>query len=365
MLRAKGKSAGAKDGIKKRILLKDKSMTIDLAKEAGGELEWVLVNAGGHGFYRVTYSKDLLEKLKHELPSLTVLERFNLVSDLWAFTVNGTINLDTFLDFVRLFQDEQDKNVWTVILGALTYIDRVFYAQPEKMQKYTHELLKPTFKRLGWEGKSPDEDALTKQLRGLILATLGTIGGDQAVVEEAQKLYAKHLDGQATVEPDVLGALVSILAYHGDEKRYDQFEKAFAAGSSPQEQDRYMYALAAFREQKLLQRTLAKTLNGEIKSQNAPFVVRGVMLNPWGRTVGWHFVRDNWEQVRSLFPSAIITRMVEGVTGLIDEQMASEVFAFFAEHPVTEGQKTADQHLEKLRVALAFMARERKPYENH
>jgi hypothetical protein len=82
------------------------------------------------------------------------------------------------------------------------------------------------------------------------------------------------------------------------------------------------------------------------------------MLNPWGRVVGWQFVKENWDKARTVFPGQIITRMIEGVTGLVDEKMAADVVAFFAAHPVNEGQKTTDQHLEKLRVALAFMARE-------
>ena len=271
--------------------------------------------------------------------------------------------MSVFLDFVKLFKGEEDKNVWTVILSALQYVDRVFYKDQNKISTYARDLLGPAYKRLGWanpggKAEQDSEDALTKQLRGLILGALGTTGQDTAVVAEAQERYAKYLSGSADLEPDVLGAVISILAYHGDEARYIEFEKMFTGATSPQEQDRYMYALAAFRDEKLLQKTLAKTLSGEVKGQSAPFVVRGVMLNPWGRNVGWQFVKENWEKARTVFPGQIITRMIEGVTGLVDDKMAADVFAFFATHPVSEGQKTTDQHLEKLRVALAFMARE-------
>jgi aminopeptidase N len=309
---------------------------------------------------------------------LTALERFNLVSDLWAMTLNGTVKLAAFLDFIKLFKNEQDKNVWTVILSALQYIDRVFYRKAVRMSVFARDLLAPAYNRLGWESTESNngteseslggsrtikenmagEDALTKQLRGLVLVTLGTIGHDRTLIEEAKERYANYLSGSAALEPDVLGAIITILAYHGDEGRYTEFEKMFSAAPSPQEQERYMYALAAFRDEKLLQKTLAKALSGEIRGQSAPFVVRNVMLNPRGRSVGWQFVQENWETSRTIFPSQIITRMIEGVTGLIDEKMAEEVFTFFAAHPVTEGQKTTDQHLEKLKVALAFMARE-------
>jgi puromycin-sensitive aminopeptidase len=50
----------------------------------------VLVNEGGHGFYRVRYSGDLLERLLGSLPDLAPIERFNLVNDAWAVTVAGS-----------------------------------------------------------------------------------------------------------------------------------------------------------------------------------------------------------------------------------------------------------------------------------
>jgi puromycin-sensitive aminopeptidase len=348
-----------------RILLKDKEMTVDTKALFGADkAEWVLLNAGGHGFYRCAYDEVGLEKLKAVLPSLTVLERFNLVGDLWASTVNGTTKLSTFLDFVKLFKDESDKNVWTVILSALQYIDRVFYQNTIKLPAFTRDLLTPTYKKLGWQASDKNEDDLVKQLRGLIIATLGTVGQDKDVVKKAEEFWAGQAkeSSRDALEPDVLGAIITILAYHGDDKRYEEFAEAFKAAPSPQEQERFMYAMAVFKDEKLLEKTLAKCLSGEIRSQSAPFVVRGVMLNPWGRKVGWQFMQDNWEKARTVFPTQIITRMVEGITGLIDEKMGEEVFAFYETHPVAEGQKTTDQHLEKLKVALAFLKREEKEF---
>jgi hypothetical protein len=120
-----------------------------------------------------------------------------------------------------------------------------------------------------------------------------------------------------------------------------------------------MYALGMFQDAALLEKTLAKTLAGEVKGQNAPYLVRNIMLNPHGRKVGWHFVKSNWEQINKTFPSLIMTRLVEGVTGLLDESLAKEVFAFFENYEFAGGQKTVDQHLEKLEVGLAFIAKQK------
>ncbi|MBU6453355.1 MAG: M1 family metallopeptidase [Cyanobacteria bacterium REEB67] len=363
LLKAKSKNSTAL--IEKRVLLNSAKMSIKLDEA----VDWVLINRGGHGFYRVAYSAPLLARLQDVLPSLTVLERFNLAGDLWALTLNGTVKLSAFLEFIALFKDETDKNVWTVILTALQYIDRAFDKDTVKLSAYTRDLLDPTYRRLGWraaDNKSEiDEAELTKQLRGLIIGTLGTVGLDEDVVTECDKRYSTYRQDPvaAALEPDVLGAMITVLAYHGGAARYAEFERAFSAAPSPQEQERYMYALAAFRDESLLRKTLAKTLSGEIRSQSAPYVVRGVMLNPWGRNVGWQFTQDNWERARTVFPSQIITRMIEGITGLIDPAMAAQVFQFFAAHPVPEGQKTTDQHLEKLKVALAFKQREKSYFQ--
>src|SRR5207244_2008615 len=64
-----------------RILLKDAEARLPLP--AG--FEAALVNEGGHGFYRVRYAPELLERLLRQVPGgLAPIERFNLVNDAWA-----------------------------------------------------------------------------------------------------------------------------------------------------------------------------------------------------------------------------------------------------------------------------------------
>ncbi len=365
----KAKMKGDSTLVEQRLLLTEKKTEVTIGS---GAIEWVIVNAGGSGFYRVDYSSDLLAAMKTLLAnsysdstgagnSLSTLERFNLVSDLWALTINGTVALNDFFQLVKLFKDEPDKNVWTVIVSALQYCERIFDANPQqnaKVKELARELLGPTYKRLGWEA-TDGESELTKQLRGIAILTLGTTGGDTAIQEQAALLYDKHLSGEKILPPDVLSSVVTILAHTGDQKRYEQFETLFKNGSSPQEQERYMYALGQFQQEELLQKTMAKTLAGEVKGQNAPYLVRNIMLNPRGRQVSWKFVKGNWEQINKTYPSLIITRLVEGVTGLIDADLAKEVFAFFDGYEFAGGQKTVDQHLEKLKVAMAFAEKQK------
>jgi hypothetical protein len=54
-----------------------------------------------------------------------------------------------------------------------------------------------------------------------------------------------------------------------------------------------------------------------------------------------------------LFPDNAIPRMCEGVVGLVSAELEKDVVSFFLAHPVKQGSKQIEQHLERLRVAVA------------
>src|SRR5262249_6991096 len=89
-----------------------------------GAPDWVVVNAGGHGFHRVGYAPALLDRLTADLGALAPIERFGLVSDCFALTQAGGLAARAFLDLTARFRDETDRNVWAVLISALAYVNR-------------------------------------------------------------------------------------------------------------------------------------------------------------------------------------------------------------------------------------------------
>jgi puromycin-sensitive aminopeptidase len=98
----------------------------------------------------------------------------------------------------------------------------------------------------------------------------------------------------------------------------------------------------------------------EVRSQNAPFLLRLALSNRTHGPTAWTFVRKNWDAINERLPSSTIVRMAEGVRSLTDPALANEILGFFAEHPVPQGERTMAQHLERLRVNVALRAREAK-----
>src|SRR5439155_1256221 len=104
-----------------------------------------------------------------------------------------------------------------VIAGGRETVERVLLAEPE--------VRRPLPAALGWTPRETD-DELTRQLRGDLIRALGTLGNDRDVQARAAELYAAHERG-AAVDPNVLPALIAVLAHTGDEARYETFLERF------------------------------------------------------------------------------------------------------------------------------------------
>lgn len=330
-------------------LMTDRELRISLPASP----EWVVVNAGGHGFYRIRYSQDLLNRLTanvHE--NLSAVERFNLINDTWAATLAGLTPLTTYLDLLKLFREETDHNVWTAIVGSCHYLYRLLDAtQRPALQTFIRTLLGPITQRLGW-APQPGEHELLSQLRGELLGALGTVGNDSATQAAAQTRYLQYKANPSAVDRNIVPALVSILAHIGGSAEYEEFHTAMKTAKTPQEEQRYLFALAAFRQPELLQQTLTMTLSGEVRTQNAPYLMRSLLLNTDGREHAWDFFKQHWDEMLKQYPDNSIVRMCEGITALVTPALEADVRQFFAAHPVKQGAKTMEQHLEKLRIAV-------------
>ena len=339
----------------RQLLLTERETTVSLPT---GVIA-VLVNEGGHGFYRVQYRGPLLQNLLEQgLDRLSAIERFCLISDAWATTVAGLMPLSDYLQLTARFQDERDKNVWAVLVESFSFLNRIITPEDRPaLEAFVCARVTPAVQELEWDPK-PGESDLTKQLRGELLGALGKLGNDRPTQQEAVERYRRYREDSTTVDANVVPALVSILAHIGDEARYEEFSERYRTASTPQEERRYLFSLAAFSDRELLDRTLARTINGEIRTQDAPFIVGGLMSNVYGRERAWEFVKDNWDQMDKLYPKQGLRRMCGGIVGLATPELERDVQHFFRTRKIDLGGKTLDQYLEQLRVAVLFRERE-------
>ncbi len=339
-----------------RVLLTNADATLALPPDTKG----VLVNLGGHGFYRVRYSSELLTRLVRLLPDdLEAVDRFNLVNDCWAAVLAGLLPLSEYLDLTARFRSETDRNVWSVLIASFQTLNRLIEAADRsRFQALVRDRLGPAVAALGWNA-APEEDELVRQLRGDLLRAFGTLGNDAV----AQARAAEILD--AGPDADVLAAAIPILAHAGSAERYDDFLARLRTARTPQEEQRYLLALAAFRTPELIARTLDLTLSGEVRTQDVPFVLRALLLSVDGREAAWAFVRTHWDRLRRDLPLPGLKRLFEGLLGLGHPIWEREVRTFCADRQISLGGKTLDQILEQLHVLVSLRDRENSALQHN
>ena len=346
-------TAGGRDTVE-RVLLTEP----EVRRPLPDGFQSVVANEGGHGFYRVRYDGDLRARLLDRLPGLGAIERFNLVNDAWAVTVAGLMPVTDYLELTARFRDERDKNVWSVLLGSFTTLNRLLApADRPRLEALVRDRVGPALAALDWTPR-PGEDELARQLRGDLVRALGTLGNDPQAQARAAEVYEAHERGTTPVDPNVLPALIAVLAQAGNEGRYHEFVERFRTARTPQEEQRYLYALTAFRQPELVEQTLARTVDGEIRTQDAPFVVRSMLMLVHARERAWDFVKKQWDTMDRLYPKHGLRRMAEGVIGLATPELEADVHRFFQERRIDLGGKTLEQYLEQLRVAVALRERE-------
>ncbi len=324
----------------------------------------VVVNAGGHGFFRVAYDAALRTRLTGEaLASLTTVERYGLIDDAWAATVAGDMTAGELLEFLEGFADEREHAVWQAIVVALRGLDRLVDGPAaDRFRARVRALVGPALAELG-EPADGERD-LTRKLRGLLIGAMGTLGDDPATVERARSLFQRAREDPTSVDAELASAATAVVARHGDQEAYEQMLDGFAHAPTPQDQLRYLFALAGFDDAGLVQRTCELAMTDRVKTQNAPFLLRALIANRHHGPAAWAFVRSRWTEADERFPRNTIVRMVESVKLLDTPAQVEEVRGFFAEHPIEQATKTLEQILERQRINSAMRTREHERFAN-
>jgi puromycin-sensitive aminopeptidase len=320
--------------------------------------DWIVANEEGHGFYRVRYASELLAPLlRAPAAHLSPIERFTLLNDAWASTLAGILPVADYLEMTGRFKGETDRHVWTALVASFGYLSRIVPSDLRPgLERIVCDRLGEIAARVGWAGAAEESD-LARELRGEILRTRGILGNDPTLQLGARQRYAGS--GSETLDPNVLAAVIAIVAHTTGEAEYEEFLARFKAAKTPQEEQRYLRALAGFRQPELIDRTLRLSVSGEVRTQDAPFLVRDLLMGVYSRECAWAFVKEHWDKMERLYPSQSgLRRLCEGITGLATPALEADVRSFFARRKVPFGGKSLEQYLEQLRIAVLFQARE-------
>lgn len=358
-----------------RLLMTEKTLELPLPPST----KWLLPNSGGDSFIRCGYRGT--NPLLTARDQLTASERFVLLDDAWALTLADQCDLAGLMQILSGFAGETSLAVWTRILsicGSLNHFlpDWALGAA----QVWYKTLFLPGFERLGGDALVGDgaasnrapapsqaahpTDQITQtdqtEILALLLEGLATLASDPATQAWAKDQHQSQLSSdqsqlssdQDQLPPDLQAAAINITASFGGARDFDSLLERYANATNPQEKNRCLHALALFPNEAEFRRTLELSLSPQVRTQDAPYLLRGALGHRRLGPTAWHFIKDNWEQMMQAFPSNSIGRMLEGITNL--SKIPQDVTAFLADKPVPQAEKMVAQHLEMLQVNASF-----------
>src|SRR4051812_659065 len=326
-------------------------------KLPGACAPWIFANAGAHGYYRTAYPSDMLRTIAPKVATdLSAPERLVLLDDEWALVRAGRHTAADYLTLAAGYGREHMSGVLAEVVRRLAVIDEELTTDESRprFETFVHSLLRPLFDEVGFTGAVADPDE-RRSVRAVLIGALGTFAGDREVAASARAALDRSLAGGPALEPTVVGAIVRAAATHGDEKLFDALGTAAENAASPEDQYRYLYALADFQQPPLIQRGLERALTPQLRSQDTAIYLSQFLFNPAARPRAWAFIKEHWA---ALEPKVMISlgdvNLTRALGAFCDAPSRDDVKAFFTAHPLPGAARTLTQTTEQINNCMAL-----------
>jgi len=354
----------ARAGQKKPVsfLMEKKTESRPLGRSRrSADKDWIKVNAGQSGFYRVNYPPEEWDRLRRavEAGELGTEDRSGLQNDAHALMRAGYLPATTLLDLTAAYRGEDDATGWRLIAESLhdveTLISDTRYL--EKFDAYGRELFRRAGEQSGWDPK-PREGHLDALKRSTVLSRLGH-HSYRPVLTEAGRRFARYLKDPSTLHPDLRGVVYNLVGQQADQATYETLWELQRKAALQEEQVRLLMALSHPRDERLLQETLRRSLTDAVRSQDAVLVITTVAASrpSVGRDLAWSFVKDNWDELYRRYAESgfLIRRLVQIAQEFTTPEAVKDVERFFRGREAPEVRRTVQQSIEKIRVNAAWL----------
>jgi puromycin-sensitive aminopeptidase len=350
------KIGGASGLREERVLLADANAEVTFSGAS-----WIFPNGGGAGFYRFALDDEAIARLAGAIATgLAPEERLNLVGNQWALVKTGIGSVAGFVTLIRGFVGEQDRAVLEAISQRLAWLENNVLADADRPSfgALVQSLYGPELAALGWDPR-PDEPVDLRVKRAVVIGALGNLARDAGVLAEAHARLERYLADRGTLEPNLVSVVANLVARDGDAALYERFleRKRASAADDPEEEERFLYALASFETPTLVERTLALTFSDDVRPQDRAFVLSRMLGARASRHTAWAFVRDGWNaRILSMDPM-LRQYVIRGMSMLTPAALAGPVGDFLAAHVSDETRETTAQAREQLRIDAAAVVR--------
>lgn len=345
-----------------KFLLEKSSDVINLEKASTKNLQFmgsnfIKVNPGESGFYRVQYSSELLFLLKEAVSkgNLSTIDRFGLIRDTFSLVTAGRLSFLDLMALLDVYRQETEYIVLAEILGNLGRIQTLLQDSviQTEFNTFGSDFLAPTLKRLGYTPKK-DEEHLDTLLRPMVWRQAGNFGHPQALAQ-AQNLWQKISVQDNPTAADLCSTVYRLAAKQGNATTFQKLINLYESAELHEEKNRLGSALGHFPTEILLKRGINYIFKGPIRNQDIPTLLYSFWQSPKGRLLVYEYLLTNWDKIIKRFglESSLLNRLISPFETFFQNEKAKEISLFFKDHPTPGCKRTIAQIIERIGARAA------------
>jgi aminopeptidase N len=326
---------------------------------------WVFANAGAEGYYRTAYAPDALRALAPHVAALSAPERVTLINDEWALVRANRHTAADYLTLAAGYGREPVSGVLRDVTERLGFIHDYLTTDRTRgrFETFVRTMLRPLYGELGFSpailspgppgppgpAGPPGDNDERRALRAVVIGALGTIGNDGDVVRQSRAAFDRSLSGGPALDRTLRESIVRIAAHHGDERLYDAMMAAASRATSPDERSLYLLASTHFRDPRIIERALQRTLTSEVRTPEAARYLASFFDNPIARPRAWSFLKSYWSALEPKLRgfSAGVT-LVRALDAFCDVAARDDIRTFFDTHRLPRMSGALNQTIERI-----------------
>ena len=313
------------------------------------------VNYDGRGYYRAAHAAGMVDAAGDLTKTLSPSERVALLSDSWALVRIGEGNIGDHLALVDRLRNDRERAVVSTVLEQLGFVGQKLVSEEQQpaFRQWLTAYARPILDDIGWNPRAGESDE-QKRLRATVVSALGTLARDPEILRGSRELTDKILEDPASVDSSLVDVVVGLAALEGDAALFERMKAARASAKSPHDYYRYLYALLAFEDPQLRSQALKLALSSEMRNQDLPGYVGGMLDRPEGQAEAWEFIKSHWSELRKNFTPWGGAGIVGSTGRLCDPKQREDVRQFFAANPVPASERSLKQALERIDMCIEF-----------
>jgi len=327
---------------------------------AVGCSNWVFTNANAVGYYRTAYDPEILKKLGDAaMTGLSTAERMSLLSDEAALVRAGKEKIGALLDLIGVLSADQERTVVETYTPSLESIDNylVTAADREAYHSWLRTVFRPMLAKLGWTPATGETDN-DRTLRADLVEILGKVAQDPETITQSTSLARAYLADPNSVDPTLARSILEVAARAGDAALLDEYLIGMRRMTSPEQYYNVGEALPEFRGPQLIERVLELAVSPEVRTQDAPQLIAGILGNPANQNSAWQWIKSHWPEVEKKFTMSSGAEIVAATRNFCDAGRRDEVQQFFSEHKVPSAERLLKLTTERINACISYRERQ-------